>query len=163
MRHQSTVATIVFLLSLGFIFLVSDQGQVRAEENQMPAKEMAEEGIAPDFGELQERAVPRMKLRGRAASKVKGFVVQGNRIKTKPGYVFKKGPKNQVSVMRAINGAGGLTVTCKCMDGNGECAISTSDDVAVCSKNPGNVCNGSCAWDLNGPKTLAPSGRSFSR
>ena len=82
----------------------------------------------------------------------KQLIIEGNKIKTIPGYKLQSGG-NQVAA-RAIGGTGGLGLTadCKCTGGTGDCNLTTSGDTAVCSRAPGSPCNGSCGWKINMPK-----------
>lgn len=114
----------------------------------------ADEQTKEQAGDVQERALPRMTVPKVApgatlAPKPKGAIVQGNQLKAAPGYTLKKGPNNTVSAMRAgISGPSAGNWSCACKGGTGACNGSSSGDTAVCSKDPGNVCNGTCEWKL---------------
>ncbi len=113
----------------------------------------ADEQTKEQAGDVQERALPRMTIPRVApgatlAPKPKGATIQGNRLKAAPGYVLEKGSNNTMSVRRAAGGPSAGNWSCTCKNGTGACSGSSSGDTAVCSKDPGNVCNGTCEWKL---------------
>jgi len=99
-----------------------------------------------------------LKDKARSAKPVsgKGLVIQGNRLKVAPGYVLKKVSNNQVRA-RPAGGSSGLEdnlASCACQGGTGDCDMSMSGDVAICSRSPGSPCSGSCGWTAKGVRSM---------
>jgi hypothetical protein len=107
----------------------------------------ADEQTKEQAGDVQERALPRMTVPGAAVSpNPQGAMIQGNQLKAAPGYVLEKGPKNQVAARKASGGGLGITKECKCDGGTGNCGVSSTDTIAVCSVSPSGPCSGTCKW-----------------
>ena len=165
MTHPTREVFMAFTFSFGLMLVMGTAVQAEAEDMQKVSPAMKEEGPSTDSGEIQERAVPRMGMPGMAAPKAgvqpnaKGLTIQGNRLKAISGYVLKKGPKNQVSARRASGSLGG-TATCQCTK-TGNCEMSSQGDTAICSKDPGKPCHGSCEWELGVMGRAGSAGKVF--
>jgi len=110
-----------------------------------PSWVSAEEQKKEGAGDVQERAVPRMGGAGVLTPKTGALIVQGNQIKAAPGYVLEKGRNNRVAARKA---GGGIesAIDCKCEGGTGNCGLSHTDTIAVCSVSPSGPCSGTCKW-----------------
>ncbi|HTN71142.1 MAG TPA: hypothetical protein VMO00_08630 [Methylomirabilota bacterium] len=82
--------------------------------------------------------------------KFEGVTVQGNQIKTLPGYTLEKGPNNQLMARKAGGGLGAIP-GCGCVGGGGTCTVETSSSgtSGQCYKRKGDTCKGECTFSFS--------------
>lgn len=102
--------------------------------------------------DVQERAVPRMApglMPGTApATRLKGGVVNGNRLHADPGYVLDPLPGNKVALKPK---GGGPTIEASCMcRTQGGCSWEVIGPSAYCKKSGSNACTSNCILTVGG-------------
>lgn len=96
------------------------------------------EGSNPP-GDVQERAVPRMAPPGMPVPQFEGGVLEGNRLRIKPGYTLERKPDG-TAMLRPSGGGNGFKMSCRCTK-TGGCFMQADSHSAWCT---GDTCKGNC-------------------
>lgn len=85
------------------------------------------------------------------------MIVQGNKIKAGSGFILELVNDKRITARR-IGGGLGISADCLCYDKSGKstdagCELSSSDDVAICSRNASRPCSGKCSFNPPLPPT----------
>jgi len=162
MPKPVTTLSVVLSLTIGWSLLLTPPfAQLRDPiETSSTRQGQAIYADASDAGpgDVESRGVP-----------LQGAVVQGDQLRTSPGYILEKGTNNQMTVRSKAGGGSDWTLNCGCVQGTGSCIPTVSNsplgvpsgptglpqDVAVCAKSPNGPCTGQCGWTL-APTKVAP-------
>ena len=96
------------------------------------------EGSSPP-DDVQERAVPRMGAPGMPPPQFEGGVLEGNRLRIKPGYTLERKPDG-TAMLRPSGGGSGFKMSCRCTK-TGGCFMQADSHSAWCSSDG---CKGDC-------------------
>jgi hypothetical protein len=89
--------------------------------------------------DVQERAVPRMGAPGMPAPQFEGGVLEGNRLRIKPGYTLERKPDG-TAMLRPSGGGNGFKMSCRCTK-TGGCFMQADTHSAWCTPDG---CKGDC-------------------
>ncbi|MFO0769142.1 MAG: hypothetical protein U0231_20690, partial [Nitrospiraceae bacterium] len=96
------------------------------------------EGTNPP-DDVQERAVPRMGAPGMPVPQFEGGVLEGNRLRIKPGFTLERKPDG-TALLRPSGGGNGFNMSCRCTK-TGGCFMHADSHSAWCSPDG---CKGDC-------------------
>lgn len=89
---------------------------------------------------------PRTQVAPKEDGKIKGATLEQNALKAMPGYTLEKKSENEIFIKPGgPSERADAAAKCNC-SGEGRCEMSSSDDIAVCSKDGGQPCHGKCTW-----------------
>ena len=94
---------------------------------------------SPPPDDVQERAVPRMGAPGMPAPQFEGGILEGNRLRIKPGYKLERQPDG-TAMLRPSGGGNGFKMSCRCTK-TGGCFMQADTHSAWCSAD---TCKGDC-------------------
>lgn len=139
------VAAIVVMGTIVPVYADDDTKECTLAEMVLVAA--AEESRQPsDGGTVEERAVPRM-IPGRPPMPaLKGAVMEGNRLRSLPGYVLDVKPDGSTFMLRPAGGGKGPTGRCNChlvgAGGGGTCSAKRDgNDGVKCVANGCDACS----------------------
>lgn len=89
--------------------------------------------------DVQERAVPRMGAPGMPPPQFEGGVLEGNRLRIKPGYTLERKPDG-TAMLRPSGGGNGFKMSCRCTK-TGGCFMQADTHSAWCTPDS---CKGDC-------------------
>ena len=89
--------------------------------------------------DVQERGVPRMGVPGAPAPQFEGGILEGNRLRIKPGYKLERQPDG-TAMLRPSGGGNGFKMSCKCTK-TGGCMMQADTHTAWCTTDG---CTGDC-------------------
>lgn len=150
MRDSYGLHRLIFMLFVAMVLPLSHTALAAQATDEGRACEntelvlVADASSAPDEGsnppeDVQERAVPRMGVPGMPAQQFEGGVLEGNRLRIKPGYTLERHPDG-TAMLRPSGGGNGFKMSCRCTK-TGGCMMQADSHSAWCTPDG---CTGDC-------------------
>lgn len=143
--YQFCRLVIFFFVTMMLPFLQSqlaaqppDEGALCEQTELVLVADAAGDGTPPS-DDVQERAVPRMGAPGMPVPQFEGGVLEGNRLRIKPGYILERKPDG-TALLRPAGGGNGFKMSCRCTK-TGGCFMQADTHSAWCSSDG---CTGDC-------------------
>jgi hypothetical protein len=150
MRDSYGNHRLLFMFLLAILFPLPQTALAAQQADEGAACEntelvlVADASTAPGEGsnppdDVQERAVPHMTPPGMPAPKFEGGVLEGNRLRIKPGYTLERKPDG-TALLRPSGGGNGFKMSCRCTK-TGGCFMQADSHSAWCTPDG---CKGDC-------------------